>query len=110
VKVRFLVDGQLPPSLAERLGEAGHLAEHIFDLGFGASPDHIIWQHACENSCILVTKDQDFVSLAIRGGGACVLWIRLGNTSNRALWASLLPVLPEIITAFDNGERIVEIR
>ena len=58
----------------------------------------------------LITKDEDFVALAHReASGPQVVWIRIGNISNDALWQALNPLLDEIIQALDAGERIVEV-
>jgi predicted nuclease of predicted toxin-antitoxin system len=110
--VRFLIDGQLPPALAARLNAIGHDALHIYDIGLGDSGDAEVWQHAKNDGRIIVSKDEDFVALANReSSGPAVLWLRVGNTTtNRALWSAFLPRLPEIIVAFENGERVVEVR
>jgi predicted nuclease of predicted toxin-antitoxin system len=58
----------------------------------------------------LITKDQDFVALAERDAdGPQVVWIRIGNISNDALWRALDPLLDEIAQALNAGERIVEV-
>jgi len=38
-----------------------------------------------------------------------LLWVRLGNVTNAALWASLEPLLDEILSAFALGESVVEL-
>jgi Domain of unknown function (DUF5615) len=42
----FLVDAQLPPSLAEALRQAGFQAIHVVDLGLQAATDEEIWDKA----------------------------------------------------------------
>lgn len=44
--MRFLVDAQLPPALARYLTDAGHQAEHVYDIGMGAASDKAIWSYA----------------------------------------------------------------
>lgn len=61
--MRFLVDAQLPPALARALSAAGHLAEHVTDVGPGDAPDRELWRYATENDSLLVTKDADFADL-----------------------------------------------
>lgn len=108
--MRFLVDAQLPPGLAARLRALGHEAEHVNDVGFGAAPDGEIWRYTCRRSAVLITKDQDFVGAAGNApAGVAVIWIRLGNTTNRALWKALEPLMPEITEALAQGERLIEI-
>ena len=108
--VRFLVDAQLPPGLAQRLSARGHVAEHVNRIGLGVKTDGDIWRYAAHTGATLVTKDQDFVALATREpAGPQVIWIRLGNISNNALWRAIEPQLDEIIQALSAGERIVEV-
>jgi predicted nuclease of predicted toxin-antitoxin system len=110
VTIRFLIDAQLPPGLARRLTSRGYLAEHVNQIDLGVATDHTIWRYAAQNGCTLVTKDEDFVALANRGtSGPQVIWIRIGNISNDALWRAIDPQLDEIIQAVAEGERIVEV-
>jgi len=106
----FVIDSQLPPALAGHLKGKGHGAIHVHELGLSAASDREVQEAAIARKAILITKDEDFVMMSNLGRSDCpVLWIRLGNTTNKALWASLEPVLPEIVAAFDRGERLVEL-
>ena len=107
---RFLVDAQLPPLLAEHLRRSGHQAEHVDDYDLLGASDQDIARLALKLEAILVTKDSDFIQLAHFGNGPRVLWIRLGNTLNRALWQRLEPLLAGIVAAFEAGEIVVEVR
>ena len=108
--MRFLVDAQLPPSLAEHLKRNGHEADHVNTIGLGAATDRAIWSHAVAARAVLVTKDGDFGDLSRQDpAGTAVIWIRLGNTTSRALWQHLEPILPEIIEALQQGERLIEV-
>jgi predicted nuclease of predicted toxin-antitoxin system len=108
--IRFLVDAQLPPGLAHRLTTRGYPAEHVNRVNLGIASDRDIWLYAARTAAALVTKDEDFVALAGQGPvGPQVVWIRLGNISNDALWRAIDPQLDEIIHALNAGERIVEV-
>lgn len=107
---RFLVDAQLPPQLAEHLRRSGHQAEHVVEHHLLGGSDREIARLALEIGAILITKDSDFIQLAHFHDGPPVLWIRLGNTLNRALWQRLEPLLADIVTAFEAGEIVVEVR
>ena len=86
----FLIDAQLPPSLAEALRSAGHEAVHLLDLGLLAAADREIWNEAISRSAVLVTKDRDFsLFRAASDSGPTILWVRLGNTANRNLIADI---------------------
>jgi predicted nuclease of predicted toxin-antitoxin system len=108
--IRFLIDAQLPPGLARRLAARGYTAEHVNRVGLGVTRDSDIWRYATRVRATLVTKDEDFVVLAGREpAGPQVVWIRIGNISNDALWRVLDPLLDEIVQSLDAGERIVEV-
>jgi predicted nuclease of predicted toxin-antitoxin system len=44
--VKFLIDNNLSPLLADALKAAGHDAVHLRDLGMQAATDHIVLEHA----------------------------------------------------------------
>jgi predicted nuclease of predicted toxin-antitoxin system len=92
---RFLVDAQLPPALARVLFSHGHHAEHVGDVGMRAAEDSPIWSYALENNFIVVTKDEDFAHRVSQNplNAPVVVWLRIGNTSRRALLAWFEPLL-----------------
>jgi predicted nuclease of predicted toxin-antitoxin system len=105
----FLVDAQLPPLLAEFLRGAGCQAVHVGDLDLLAATDRQIWDEAISRSAVLVTKDRDFSLIrAASSGGPAVLWVRVGNANNRTLIGQFLRSLPEIISAVERGETVIE--
>lgn len=109
--MRFLVDAQLPPALARLLASLGHHAEHVFDLGLHTAADSAIWQHALEHDLIVLTKDEDFpIRRQQSGTGPSVVWIRVGNTSRRALLEWFERLLPQIEGMIRDGETLIEIR
>jgi len=107
---RFVIDAQLSPGLAIRLRERGYLAEHVNRVGLGAAGDIAIWEHTRSIRAILITKDEDFVALALRDpSGPQVVWLRIGNISNDALWTTISAALDEILESLKSGDRIVEV-
>jgi len=59
---------------------------------------------------VLISKDEDFACMVQKGTLPCqLLWIRLGNTTNIALWEALEPKLQLAIDAFEAGNQLVEI-
>lgn len=108
--IRFLVDAQLPPGLTKRLIARGYPAEHVNRVHLGVASGDAIWPHAERTGTTLMTKDEDFAQLARRDpSGPQVVWIRIGNISNDALWRMLEPLLDEIVQSLNAGERIVEV-
>lgn len=108
--LQFLIDAQLPPGLAELLSECGLPAEHVNRINLGDASDADIWAHASARKAVIITKDSDFVQLARQARtGPQVVWVRLGNVTNRKLRVRIAPILPELIAALKAGERVVEI-
>lgn len=105
--MHFLIDEQLPPGLAEKLRTAGYAADHVREIGLGGAADRDVQAAAERMGAVLVTKDEDFV-VAGRSGRVAVVWVRLGNVTNRVLWRAMEPALAEIIAAIEAGETLVE--
>jgi len=108
--VKFLVDAQLPPALARWLQEAGHEAAHVEDVGLRAADDSAIWAHALQSGAIIVTKDEDFAARAAQAATApVVVWLRVGNTTNRVLRAWIEPRLAGIVQLAGQSHRLIEV-
>ena len=109
--MRFLVDAQLPPSLARWLGEHGHSASAVREEGLRDSDNGSIRNSAIKGGWVLITKDDDFVEQSFDTAVAPpIVWLRIGNCTNRVLFAWLEPLLPEIVGQVETGQRIVEVR
>jgi predicted nuclease of predicted toxin-antitoxin system len=108
--VKFLIDAQLPPALARFLKEAGYEAEHLIDKGLENSDDSPVWDYAVSTAAVIVTKDEDFAArIQMYPEGPAVVWLRIGNCSNRALLQWLAPMLPNILNSLQQGEKLIEI-
>jgi len=78
--VRFLVDNQLPPSLARFISQDLQAeALHVTEIGMRDSADAAVWSYAAENNFVVISKDDDFVTLYSQTPSASLLWVRLGN-------------------------------
>jgi predicted nuclease of predicted toxin-antitoxin system len=109
--VRFLVDAQLPPKLARVLVEAGHEGGHLEDVEMRHAKDGDIWDYAVRHQAVLVTKDEDFVERFRRcGNGPVIVWLRIGNSSNRMLLTWFFPLLPAIEARIRAGDKLIEVR
>jgi predicted nuclease of predicted toxin-antitoxin system len=107
--VKFLIDQQLPANLAVWFDRNGHPAVHVRDLGMREASDQLIWLYAAEHDAIIVTKDEDFAIMRARADeGPQVVWLRIGNATNRALHAHLDEVWPNVLRWLEAGEPIVE--
>ncbi len=109
--MHFLVDAQLPPSLARWLEAHGHEAAHVSEIGLLFASDRAIATRAHGLGAVIVTKDEDFLLTLKDGKGPpAVLWLRVGNASNPALLAWLERRWPNSEQALVRGERLVEVR
>jgi predicted nuclease of predicted toxin-antitoxin system len=59
---RFLVDEDLPRSLARQLRIAGFEADDVRDVGLRGQPDAAISAHASRHQLVLVTADLGFAN------------------------------------------------
>lgn len=108
--MRFIVDAQLPPALARWLVTKGHDAAHVADCGLQSASDAAIWAYALQHQTAIVTKDEDFAQRhALTGSGPAVVWIRLRNTKRRDLLTWIEAALPDIVSALERGERLIEV-
>jgi predicted nuclease of predicted toxin-antitoxin system len=109
--VKFIVDNQLPASLAKWLISRGHQAVHVLELGLAAAKDEEIWTFAATNATALITKDEDFSRRASQPGATVqVVWVRLGNCRKATLFSAFDSLLPQLVAALETGNKLVEIR
>jgi predicted nuclease of predicted toxin-antitoxin system len=108
--VKFLVDAPLPPGLAAWLRERGHEAVPVREVALRDADDGLIWDRALQMGAAIITKDEDFAVRSQRAaGGPVIVWLRVGNASNRALRAWLEPRLAGIVQLVGQGSRLVEV-
>jgi len=109
--MKFLVDAQLPPTLADWLKCMGYDATHALNYGEGKMSDRELHEVAIAEERILVSKDEDFFQLATRPGDRLrLLWLRMGNCRTRPLLRGLEKSWAAISAEFESGQRIIEIR
>jgi predicted nuclease of predicted toxin-antitoxin system len=107
--MRFLVDAQLPPALARWLSDQGHVAEHVAEHNLEAASDAAIWTFVVAASAVIVTKDEDFARWkALSKMGPPIVWIRIPNVRRRELLMWFEKALPEILSALERGETLIE--
>ena len=102
----FLIDQQLPSRLSTVLAELGHEAVHVKSLGLMEASDTTIRARARELNAVIITKDEDFIGLAI--AGPKIVRIRLGNCSNTVLFQRIREVWPQVIDHLTTSQ-LVEI-
>lgn len=107
----YWIDAQLPPSIAIWLTEKfGVSAVALRDIGLRDAEDAKIFEAARLANAIVITKDSDFVELALRlGAPPQILWITCGNATNQHLQKLLYATFESAHRMMKNGELIVEI-
>lgn len=109
--MKFLVDAQLPPSLAQHLRSLGHAASHVVDHGLRGGEDPDILALARQQGCCVITKDEDFQLHWLFGvRDVPIVWLRCGNISNRDLKSRVAALLPDILQRLEAGETLIEVR
>ena len=107
--MKFLIDAQLPPGLARWFEARGLVAVHVYELGLGAASDSEIASYAEGEGYVLVSKDDDFLTVRLPNRFA-LLWLRCGNTTNRALAVWMDERWQRTTDLLERGERLIELR
>ena len=81
--MKFLIDNNLSPLLADALKAAGHDAVHLRDLGMQAATDYVVLEHARADERILVSADTDFGGLLAWSGASTPSVILIRRLSGR---------------------------
>lgn len=109
--MKFLVDVQLPGTLARWLRGRDCDAVHALERNLGQVDDRTLWNLAFEEERIMISKDEDFFILAMRPkDSGRLLWLRVGNCRTTDLLTLLNQRWSAIEASFSAGQRIVEVR
>lgn len=105
------LDAQLSPQLARWIEETfGNECLHVRDLGLRDAEDPEIFHKARDAGAVVMTKDEDFISLVERNGPPPqVIWITAGNMSNAHFKSLLMKTFPDAMSLIASGETVVEI-
>lgn len=97
---RLLLDENLSERLLPLLIQTFPESTHVRLIGMGGASDLAIWEWARQRNVVLVTKDEDFLSLSVAlGAPPKVVCLAIGNASN-ATTATLLLQRAEGIEQF----------
>jgi|SRR5690606_5277526 len=108
--MKFLVDAQLPPSLANFLRNKGHDAIHTTELSGGnETTDPEINRVSIAEQRVVVSKDGDFFdSFTFQREPYKLLHIRTGNMANNPLIDLISKNLDRIISELESSS-VVEL-
>lgn len=101
--IRFLIDENLPATLAARLPVP---CMHATDLG-DQPTDTFLWEYARSEGWSLLTKDTDFFDrLTLHGPPPKVVWLRTGNLRRTALEETIAAQMPQILTLLEDADLV----
>jgi predicted nuclease of predicted toxin-antitoxin system len=108
--MKFIVDAQLPKSLARFLKEQGFDTLHTLDLPLkNATGDNYINQLSIQEQRIVISKDSDFFdTFMAKQEPYKLLYLTVGNMRNNQLISLFANNLAMIIKELQNGS-VVEI-
>ena len=109
--MKFLVDENLPPSLAVMLEPQYPGTAHVRYLGLEGAKDPPLWELAKSDGYTILTKDSDFEQRSfLLGAPPKVVWLKVGNSSAAQIRAMVSMHLTAI-EAFvrDDGTSIMTI-
>jgi predicted nuclease of predicted toxin-antitoxin system len=80
--MKILLDQNLSFKLCSKLKDIFPEVIHTTEVSLETADDEEVWLYAKLNSCILITKDADFIEKAvIKGHPPKIIWIKAGNCS-----------------------------
>jgi predicted nuclease of predicted toxin-antitoxin system len=99
VRARLLLDENLSERLVASLADVFPDVAHVRTLGLGGASDAEVWNAAARADRLLVTKDDDFITMSVlRGAPPKVVWLNIGNATN----ASTLALLRSQVAVIDD--------
>lgn len=108
--MKFLVDNNLSPLLAESLRVAGHDAVHLRDINMRDAPDPAVLEYARSTECVLISADTDFGALLARSRASrpSVMLIRRLTGRRAAEQATIIQAnLPQVTEDLMAGAVVV---
>ena len=103
--IRLLLDENLSERLVGNLARPFPHSLHVRTLGLGGASDLALWERSIREGCVLVTKDEDFVTLSVlRGPPPKVIWLNVGNAATTAVATLLLDSAAAIAQFVDHPD------
>ena len=108
--MKFLVDQNRSPLIAQALRNAGHDAIHTFEIGLERALDVTLFELAAREQRIIVSADTDFATLLAEAGSTApsVILFRVRHVRRAADQAALLLAnLDDIANDLEAGAIVV---
>lgn len=106
--MKFLLDENLSPRIAEILAEVGHDAVHMRDIALRSSPDEQVLEAAREAGRVIISVDTDFGDLLAASNAAdpSVL-LRQGQRRAQEIAALIVVDLDAVAEDLESGAVVV---
>ena len=89
--MKLLLDQNLPRQLAGDLQASFPGTAHVWHLGLAEASDGDIWDYAAEKGYSIISKDTDFINLALLNGHPPkVIHLQVGNCATETIRKLLL--------------------
>jgi predicted nuclease of predicted toxin-antitoxin system len=107
--MRFLVDMNVSPAVAEWLRTRGHDAIHVRDAGMGRISDGELFRKATDDQRVVLTLDVGFGELSALWAGqpAGVVLLRMRSAQTPQILRRLSSVLAAVEPALEEGAFVV---
>lgn len=107
--MKFLVDEQLPRSLAVWLRGKGLDAQHVVELGLAGAPDRELISRQLGTNGVVLTKDADFVRERRRADTYRVVRITTGNLSTQRLLSIVQDEWSRVLAELESGALVADL-
>jgi predicted nuclease of predicted toxin-antitoxin system len=108
--MHFFVDAMFPRDFVKLIQSQGHGATHSNKLGYRGTVDAEMWQLACQQDGVVLTKDLDFLVLANKNPGARLVIYRQGNLKFADLLSDFNSNFMRILKKLESGERVIVVK
>jgi predicted nuclease of predicted toxin-antitoxin system len=113
VRVKFLLDEHLSPTLVARLATFGCSGVAVPHVGLSGATDRVVWRYAYENDLIVVTTNaKDFLALLDVEVHPGLIVLRESGLSREEQWDRIEPVLQYLLNMNDANfmlNKVIEI-
>jgi predicted nuclease of predicted toxin-antitoxin system len=109
IGIKFLIDMNLPRTLAVLLTENGHHCRHVGDIGLSQATDEVIVEEARLNGEVILTHDMDYGKILAFSGKSSpsVIIFRYQTKEPESFLRRILNDLPQIQSSLERGAIVV---
>jgi len=108
-EIKFLVDMNLPRTLAVLLTQNGYRCRHVGDIGLSQATDEEIVEEARLNGEVILTHDMDYGKILAFSGESSpsVIIFRYQTKESESFLKRILNDLPQIQSGLERGVIVV---